>query len=489
MLIGTFPSSVILSEIKLSTTCRFCFCSCHFRFLAVLVALVLEAMEKSSSSKPKPDDNPVKNLPPSTAKKKYPGDIDDGAQSFDAGDAPKVARKGPVTHDPSPQDVAVAAEMITQESESVDREPELPWKRQKPDTEQSNIVAAESSNAGFFELGDETPTTSRTPILATYASAAAAPVARMIAEPILPPLVRRANHSGSVSSDLSSTSATSAEDDRQEEYNEDAEDEHTSGDDYERMSPDSSAYAEEEVPPAPPSTPASHVSAGLPFESMSDVLAPPFLESMTPSLPFVKGHIVGNTYFLEQQQRLLAEAETPIPTKPHRNSDEKRTNADTQAAHSDAGSATPKPTRGAGKLPPLPEDFSDWAVGNRYELVRILGRGSYGEVAQAIDLVKTASSKGEPCYVAIKRIQSPFDQQVDAVRLYREMHILRCMRQGGEDPQTAPAGKRHHDCIIQLLDVVPPPTDDLDDFHDLYLVFECTCSNWIVLTLRALHLF
>jgi mitogen-activated protein kinase 1/3 len=116
-------------------------------------------------------------------------------------------------------------------------------------------------------------------------------------------------------------------------------------------------------------------------------------------------------------------------------------------------------------------------VGDRYEMVRILGRGSYGEVAQAIDLSKHPPSseasaalgvhnttistlqQHQPSFVAIKRIQSPFDQEVDAIRLYREVHILRHMR--------------GHDCIIQLLDVVQPPTDDLDDFHDLYLVFEC----------------
>jgi len=90
-------------------------------------------------------------------------------------------------------------------------------------------------------------------------------------------------------------------------------------------------------------------------------------------------------------------------------------------------------------------------------MVRILGRGSYGEVAQAVD-----RHAGRPdAYVAIKRIQSPFEQQVDAVRLYREVHILRRMR--------------GHECIIQLLDVVQPPSEDLDDFNDLYLVFECKC--------------
>lgn len=128
------------------------------------------------------------------------------------------------------------------------------------------------------------------------------------------------------------------------------------------------------------------------------------------------------------------------------------------------GAATPAPTKGGGAgtaqgddaLRPMSEDFSDWAVGERYEMVRILGRGSYGEVAQAID----RRAGKEDAFVAIKRIQSPFDQEVDAVRLYREIHILRQMR--------------GHECIIQLVDVVQPPTEDLDDFHDLYLVFECT---------------
>lgn len=127
------------------------------------------------------------------------------------------------------------------------------------------------------------------------------------------------------------------------------------------------------------------------------------------------------------------------------------------------GLPTPAPSRpsdgttsGSKKAPSsLNEDFSDWAVGDRYQMMRLLGRGSYGEVAQAVDLLA-----GKPdAFVAIKRIQSPFDQEVDAIRLYREIFILRRMR--------------GHQCIIQLVDVVQPPSDDLDDFHDLYLVFEC----------------
>lgn len=171
------------------------------------------------------------------------------------------------------------------------------------------------------------------------------------------------------------------------------------------------------VPPAPPSTPASQAS----LASIDGAATP---------LPVLRS--VANASLLEQQQRLLAEgAETPAPTRPHSNVKEKSSS------------------------PHLPEDFSDWEVGGRYKLMRVLGRGSYGVVAQALDL-----HAGRPdAFVAIKRIQSPFDQEVDAIRLYREIHILRHMR--------------GHDCIINLLDIVQPPTSDVQELSDLYMVFEC----------------
>jgi Protein kinase domain len=174
----------------------------------------------------------------------------------------------------------------------------------------------------------------------------------------------------------------------------------------------------QEGPPAPPSTPASNRSASGFFNS-----------GLATPLPISEG--VRNASHLERQQMLSEGGVTPAPNK------------------SDASAGS---TRGLS----LSEDFSEWAVGDRYEMIRILGRGSYGEVAQAVD--KYASHPD--AYVAIKRISSPFDQEIDAIRLYREIHILRRLR--------------GHNCIINLLDIVQPPTDDLDDFHDLYLVFECT---------------
>lgn len=113
-------------------------------------------------------------------------------------------------------------------------------------------------------------------------------------------------------------------------------------------------------------------------------------------------------------------------------------------------------------------DFETWDIGDRYQLKRLLGRGSYGEVAQAVDLNAAASisSTGDlsifspqtrSTYVAVKKIHNAFDQETDAIRLFRELHILRRLR--------------GHACIIQLYDVVQPSCD-LQHFNHLYLVFE-----------------
>eukprot|EP00522_Entomoneis_paludosa_P011449 CAMPEP_0172452766 /NCGR_PEP_ID=MMETSP1065-20121228/10323_1 /TAXON_ID=265537 /ORGANISM="Amphiprora paludosa, Strain CCMP125" /LENGTH=708 /DNA_ID=CAMNT_0013204873 /DNA_START=243 /DNA_END=2369 /DNA_ORIENTATION=+ len=227
--------------------------------------------------------------------------------------------------------------------------------------------------------------------------------------------VTRNESSGSVSSDISSASssnnyAAAAEGSQNEEE-----------DDPAMFSPVPKAFIQD-VPPAPPSTPASSVSPSWNFAAGGP-------QPHTP-LPIAT---VQNAQLLEQQQMLYEGAVTPAPQR-------------------EAATAESDPHR----MPnaPLPGEFDDWAVGDRYEMIRILGRGSYGEVAQALDL----NAGRKDAFVAIKRIQSPFDQEVDAVRLYREMHILRHMR--------------GHTCIIQLLDMIQPPTDDLDDFHDLYLVFE-----------------
>jgi mitogen-activated protein kinase 1/3 len=92
--------------------------------------------------------------------------------------------------------------------------------------------------------------------------------------------------------------------------------------------------------------------------------------------------------------------------------------------------------------------FANWSVSSRYQLVRLLGKGSYGQVAEAFDTVRQKK-------VAIKKIMNVFDQEIDCKRLYREIYILR---------------RLNHPQVIHLLDVVPP--DNYETFTDLYLVFE-----------------
>ena len=78
----------------------------------------------------------------------------------------------------------------------------------------------------------------------------------------------------------------------------------------------------------------------------------------------------------------------------------------------------------------------------------MLGSGSYGDVASAYDHLRGRC-------VAIKRIDDVFCNRVDAVRLVREMTILRQLQ---------------HSNTSTLLDVILPPCKDT--FTTLYLVFE-----------------
>jgi mitogen-activated protein kinase 1/3 len=68
---------------------------------------------------------------------------------------------------------------------------------------------------------------------------------------------------------------------------------------------------------------------------------------------------------------------------------------------------------------PTLDEFSHWEVNSKdYKLIRILGSGSYGDVAEALDLASQ-------CTVAIKRIHNVFDQPTDTKRILREVNILR----------------------------------------------------------------
>jgi serine/threonine protein kinase len=70
--------------------------------------------------------------------------------------------------------------------------------------------------------------------------------------------------------------------------------------------------------------------------------------------------------------------------------------------------------------------------------MQILGHGSYGEVAKAYDNVTKK-------HVAVKRMRNVFDQNTDAKRIFREIHLLR---------------RLHHPHVIRLLDIICPNLDN-----------------------------
>lgn len=69
----------------------------------------------------------------------------------------------------------------------------------------------------------------------------------------------------------------------------------------------------------------------------------------------------------------------------------------------------------------LKKDFTDWAVGPNYEIIRQIGSGSYGQVVEAKQL-----STGNK--VAIKRMNNLFDDTIDCKRILREVTLLRLLK-------------------------------------------------------------
>ncbi|KAL4164868.1 hypothetical protein KRP22_003609 [Phytophthora ramorum] len=111
-----------------------------------------------------------------------------------------------------------------------------------------------------------------------------------------------------------------------------------------------------------------------------------------------------------------------------------------------AGTSTPADDNQAG--PHSSHAATPSPSGPATTLVRLLGKGSYGQVAEAFDTERQKK-------VAIKKIINVFDQEIDCKRLYREIYILR---------------RLNHPQVINLIDVIPP--ENYDTFTDLYLVFD-----------------
>ncbi|KAG6489004.1 mitogen-activated protein kinase 10-like [Zingiber officinale] len=97
--------------------------------------------------------------------------------------------------------------------------------------------------------------------------------------------------------------------------------------------------------------------------------------------------------------------------------------------------------------------FSEYGDANRYKIQEVIGKGSYGVVCSAIDI-----HTGEK--VAIKKIHDIFEHISDAVRILREIKLLRLLR---------------HPDIVEIKHIMLPPSRR--DFKDIYVVFELMESD------------
>lgn len=92
-------------------------------------------------------------------------------------------------------------------------------------------------------------------------------------------------------------------------------------------------------------------------------------------------------------------------------------------------------------------------MGNDYKVEKLLGQGSYGKVAQAIQL-----STGKR--VAIKRMEDIFADETDCKRILREITLLRKLR---------------HPCVVELIEICMPSNPN--DFNTIYVIMEYAESD------------
>uniref|UniRef100_A0A8R7TX13 mitogen-activated protein kinase n=2 Tax=Triticum urartu TaxID=4572 RepID=A0A8R7TX13_TRIUA len=97
--------------------------------------------------------------------------------------------------------------------------------------------------------------------------------------------------------------------------------------------------------------------------------------------------------------------------------------------------------------------FTEYGEATRYEIGEVVGKGSYGVVAAAVD-----THTGER--VAIKKIDDVFEHVADATRILREIKLLRLLR---------------HPDIVEIKHIMLPPSRR--EFRDIYIIFELMESD------------
>ncbi|EGR30404.1 mitogen-activated protein kinase 2, putative [Ichthyophthirius multifiliis] len=110
------------------------------------------------------------------------------------------------------------------------------------------------------------------------------------------------------------------------------------------------------------------------------------------------------------------------------------------------------------------KNFSDWEVGDKYEIIKVVGSGSYGQVVEALE--KSTKNK-----VAIKRLDGIFEDTVDCKRILREIHLLRML---------------NHPNLIKIIEIIKP--SDLKKFDTIYVVTEYCQSDLKKLFKSPIHL-
>ncbi|KAH1063694.1 hypothetical protein J1N35_028681 [Gossypium stocksii] len=102
----------------------------------------------------------------------------------------------------------------------------------------------------------------------------------------------------------------------------------------------------------------------------------------------------------------------------------------------------------------LKEDFfTEYGDANQYKIIEVIGKGSYGVVCAALD---THTGKK----VAIKKIRDVFEYTSDALRILREVKLLRLLR---------------HPDIVEIKHIMLPPSKR--EFKDIFVVFELMESD------------